>query len=304
MIYTVTVNPSLDYVMNAPSFEKGRINKSSSERIYPGGKGLNVSIMLHNLGVESTALGFCAGFSGERICTLIGEHGIAHRMIMLDDGCSRINVKIRSAEETDINANGPDIAPLYIEKLTKYLSDTLTADDILVLAGSIPKSVGNDLYAHLMECTSSTGVKYVVDASGQLLLSTLAHRPFLIKPNLDELSELAGCVLDNDDDILSAAQSLIDKDARNVLVSLGADGAMLLSEDGKRIKMKAPTGRTVNTVAAGDSMVAGFLAGYISSQGDYISALKKGIAAGSATAFTEWIADADAVKAIEKALIY
>lgn len=300
MIYTVTVNPSLDYVMSVPSFSAGVINRSESEELYLGGKGINVSVMLKNLGFDSCPIGFAAGFSGAEILRLLSEFGLRHSFEMID-GTSRINVKLRSlGNESDINAGGPTIPP-NAAKLVLSRLNGIRSGDWLVLAGSVPKSVSDELYRDIMSSLPD-GVKTVVDAGGRLMRNALAQRPFLIKPNFDELSELAGRQLSSADDVIAAAEELRRAGARNVLVSLAEDGAVLLCENGKILRRTAPCGRLVNSVAAGDSMVAGFIAGLISSDGSPENALRTAVAAGSATAFCKWIASADEVQRLLNAM--
>ncbi len=288
MIYTVTLNPSLDYTVWTSNFSQGRINRTESEKIYPGGKGINVSVILKNLGFESLALGFSAGFTGAEIARLLSEYGCASDFIDIPGGVSRINVKLKSDTETEINARGPEIPAAAIDALFSKI-DKISDGDVLVLAGSIPSGLPEDLYMLILERVHGKDVRTVVDASGALLLNSLKYRPFLIKPNLDELGEVCGKKLSTKEEIISAAQELKERGARNVLVSLAGDGAILISESGEVISSLPPSGKVINSVGAGDSMVAGFIAGFLSA-GSYSDAFKLALCAGSASAFNEWLA--------------
>ncbi len=297
MIYTVTFNPSLDYVVKVDNFAVGEINRTQVENIYPGGKGINVSLVLQNLGLQSVALGFTAGFSGAEIERLLQEAGCRCDFIQAGQGCSRINTKIISDSETALNGQGPQLSKEELQKLFTKLQG-LTQDDILVLAGSIPASLPDDIYEQILELLQPACTRVVVDATGDLLLKVLKYKPFLIKPNHEELGELFGRgPLLNEEDILAAALKLQQQGARNVLVSRGADGAVLLDENGRQHMMASPKGKLVNSVGAGDSMVAGFLAGYLKTQ-DYEEALRLGVAAGSASAFKDWLATSDDIDKI------
>ncbi|MCQ2426418.1 MAG: 1-phosphofructokinase [Lachnospiraceae bacterium] len=293
MIYTVTFNPAVDYAVRAKSFVTGEINRTAGEEIFFGGKGINVSVMLKHLGVESTALGFIAGFTGDAIAEATQGAGIRTDFVRLKNGFSRINVKIESDVETALNGLGPEIDGESLNLLFEKI-DRLTDGDAIVLAGSIPKSLPDDIYEILLSRLSGKSVLTVVDATGELLINTLKYKPFLIKPNLEELSSLFGRPLTDGEEIRTCAASLQKMGARNVLVSLGADGALLLDENGGTHARRARKGTTVSTVGAGDSMVAGFLAGWTESE-DYDYALRLGVAAGSATAFTSGIAGREAV---------
>lgn len=286
MIYTVTFNPAIDYYMQISSLNEGETNRSGSEYIEFGGKGINVSLILAQLGVSSAALGFIAGFTGEALREYMEKSGVKAEFIRLKEGSTRINVKLKGESITEINADGPKIDNDALEALICRLNN-LTADDTLVLAGSVPKSMPQDIYEKILERAAEKGVKCVVDATDKLLLNVLKFEPFLIKPNHRELEQLAGRELETDEDIISAAKELKQKGARNVLVSLGARGAILLDENGGIHKGKALGGKPVNTVGAGDSMVAGFLAG--ASKG-YGYALQLGLAAGGATACSRGLA--------------
>ena len=297
MIYTVTFNPSLDYVVQVDDFAVGEINRTRTESIYPGGKGINVSLVLQNLGLSSVALGFTAGFSGAEIERLLQEAGCRCDFIAAKAGYSRINTKIISGAETALNGQGPQLSEAELAALFNKLR-RLTQDDVLVLAGSIPASLPNNIYEQILELLQPVGTRVVVDATGDLLLKVLKYRPFLIKPNHEELGEFFGRgPLLTEEEILAAAQKLQQQGARNVLVSRGANGALLLDENGKLHKQASPKGTLVNSVGAGDSMVAGFLAGYLQTQ-DYDAALRLGVAAGSASAFKAWLATREDVEKI------
>ena len=301
MIYTVTFNPAIDYIvrMDKP-LDPGMTNRSVSEDCFFGGKGINVSTILKNLGIENTALGFAAGFTGEAIVQSVKDKGIIADFIMLDEGISRINVKIKSDEETEINGQGPAISREAYDELLHKL-DRLEEGDILILAGSIPNSLPDDVYEIILERLYGKGVTFVVDATKDLLLKVLRFNPFLIKPNNHELGEMFGVVLKTDDEIEEYARKLQEMGARNVLVSMAGDGAMLITEDGQRLRAGVPKGKVKNSVGAGDSMVAGFVAGYMKS-GDYLTALNMGTAAGSATAFSDDLATADLINDIFETL--
>ena len=295
MIYTVTFNPSLDYVVQVDDFAVGEINRTRTESIYPGGKGINVSLVLQNLGLSSVALGFTAGFSGAEIERLLQEAGCHCDFIAVKAGYSRINTKIISGAETALNGQGPQLSEAELAALFNKLR-RLTQDDVLVLAGSIPASLPDNIYEQILELLQPVGTRVVVDATGDLLLKVLKYRPFLIKPNHEELGEFFGRgPLLTEEEILAAAQKLQQQGARNVLVSRGANGALLLDENGKLHKQASPKGTLVNSVGAGDSMVAGFLAGYLQTQ-DYDAALRLGVAAGSASAFKAWLATREDVE--------
>ena len=289
MIYTVTFNPSLDYIVRMDHFAAGAINRVSYEHVLAGGKGINVSIVLHNLGHESTALGFVAGFTGAEIERQLDAFPVRHDFVRLEQGFSRINVKAKADSETEINGQGPDIDDAAQAKLFAKL-DELQAGDTLVLAGSIPKTLPDDIYERIMERLDGKNIRIVVDAEKKLLLNVLKYRPFLIKPNNHELGDMFGVVLQTDDEILAYAKKLQEKGAQNVLISMAGDGAILLTADGRHYKSPAPKGTLVNSVGAGDSMVAGFLTGCIETQGDLKEAFYLGVATGSASAFSENLA--------------
>ncbi|MGI6260917.1 MAG: 1-phosphofructokinase [Acutalibacteraceae bacterium] len=288
MIYTVTFNPAVDYVMRAKQVEFGETNRSRSEEIYFGGKGINVSVVLQHLGIPSTALGFVAGFTGAALEQSLSEQGVTVDFVRLQKGFTRINVKLKTDEETEINAQGPEIPPEALEELFVRLR-TLQAGDTLVLAGSIPGSLPQDIYEKIMAMLSEKNICFVVDATKELLLNVLSYRPFLIKPNQQELGELFGKKLSAEDEIVSAARKLQKLGAQNVLVSRGKHGALLAAQNGAVLRAKAAKGIMRNTVGAGDSMVAGFLYGWQRSC-DYEYALRCGIAAGGATAFSDGLA--------------
>lgn len=302
MIYTVTLNPALDYIMHVEHFEKNRINKTSSELLLPGGKGINVSIVLHNLGMSSTALGFIAGFTGQEIRRKLQGLGVTDDFIELSDGHSRINMKICSHEETELNGMGPIIDEVSLLKLYTQL-DRLVTGDVLVLAGSIPASLPDSIYQDIMKRVEAKGVMTIVDARKDLLENVLELRPFLIKPNNFELAELFGLEeLWDKQEVLRYAKKLQERGARNVLVSMAGAGAVLAAEDGNTYESPAPDGTVINSVGAGDSMVAGFLYGLLTTE-SFEQAFYTGLACGSASAFSEQLATKDAVDAILKHLI-
>ena len=294
MIYTVTLNPSLDYIAECKDFTLGATNRTSSEIIYPGGKGINVSIVLSNLGDRTTALGFLAGFTGEHIDSLIKDMGISSRMIRLNEGMSRINLKLKSKEETELNGMGPNISIIDIARLYQKL-ESITEDDILVLAGSIPPSVSEGLYSDIMERLKEKKIKIVVDATKDLLMNVLDKKPFLIKPNIHELGELFNVKLDSADEALSYALKLKEMGAVNVIISMGKDGAMMVDEYGNSYTMNSPEGKLVNSVGAGDSLVAGFLHKYLET-GNYEEAFRYGVCTGSASAFSSALATKEEVE--------
>lgn len=288
MIYTVTFNPALDYIVFLDDMKLGDINRATRESIFYGGKGINVSTILNTLGLETTALGFVAGFTGKAIEEGLASLGIHTDFIHLPEGNSRINVKVKHGDETEINGQGPVITDEAIEALFAKL-DTLTEDDILVLAGSIPNTLPEDIYEKILARLEEKRIRIAVDATKDLLLNVLKYHPFLIKPNNHELGEMFHTVCKTKDDIEHYAKELLKMGARNVLISMAGDGAILITEEGETIQMGTPKGKVINSVGAGDSMVAGFLAGYLKN-GSYEEALKTGTAAGSATAFSEGLA--------------
>ncbi|MBD5146328.1 MAG: 1-phosphofructokinase [Ruminococcus sp.] len=288
MVYTVTFNPAVDYVVHTDEIAVGGVNRSKSETIYFGGKGINVSMVLSELGVKSKALGFVAGFTGDAIEKGVAEKGVETDFVHLENGFSRINVKIKSGKETELNGQGPTIDDKALNALFEKL-DKLSDGDTIVLAGSIPSSMPADIYEKILERLQNKNVKAVVDATKDLLLNVLKYKPFLIKPNNHELGEMFGVTLKTNEQIAEYAQKLKDMGARNVLVSMAGDGALLLDENGKTHVCGVCKGTVKNSVGAGDSMVAGFVAG--SENGDYEYALKLGTAAGGATAFSDGLAE-------------
>lgn len=288
MIYTVTFNPAIDYVVRTPHMKMGEVNRSSSEEIFFGGKGINVSVVLAELGVCSKALGFVAGFTGRAIEEGIADKGVTSDFVHLENGFSRINVKIKSDEETELNGQGPVISETDIAKLYSKL-DELSEGDTIVLAGSIPNSLPADIYEKILAYLAPKNVRAVVDATGKLLMNVLKYKPFLVKPNNHELGEIFGVKLKTYDDIVMYANKLREMGAKNVLVSMAGDGAVLVDEQGNVHSCGVCKGTVVNSVGAGDSMVAGFIAGC--EKGNYDYALKLGTAAGGATAFSMGLAE-------------
>lgn len=294
MIYTVTFNPSLDYVVSVPDFELGKTNRTSDEQIFAGGKGINVSLVLKNLGIDSVAFGFVAGFIGEEIKIQLHQKGIVCDFVELEKGCSRINVKLRDFEGTEMNGAGPIVDEVAVEQLMKKLHK-LEKDDVLVLAGSISKGMEASIYRKIMEELSGKGIRFVVDATKDLLMNVLELHPFLVKPNNHELGEVFGVELSTREDVIPYAKELQKKGARNVMVSLAGEGAVLVNEQQQVFVLPAPKGKLINGVGAGDSMVAGFLAGW-SERKDSVHAFKMAVAAGSASAFSEGFAKKEEVE--------
>ena len=288
MIYTVTFNPSLDYIVSVDDFKLGLTNRTSSELILPGGKGTNVSTVLKNLGFESTAFGFVAGFTGNEIVKRLNDMGIKSDFISIENGISRINLKLKSIDGTEINGAGPDISEEKVNELMDKLNQ-LKEGDVLVLAGSIPSSMSDNIYRDIMADLKDRGVMIVVDATKDLLLNVLEYHPFLIKPNNHELGEIFDVKLTTREEVIPYGRKLQEKGARNVLVSMAGEGAVLIAEDGQVFDAPAPKGKLINGVGAGDSMVAGFVAGWIEKQ-DYEYAFHMGVASGSASAFSENLA--------------
>ncbi|WP_290771543.1 1-phosphofructokinase [Anaerofustis sp.] len=300
MIYTVTFNPALDYVMVLDKFGLGDVNRTKEEFINPGGKGINVSMMLKELGIANTALGYVAGFTGREFLKKLEERNIKNDFVTLKEGMTRINVKIKADVESEINATGPLITQDDIDLLLNKLED-LENEDILVLAGSVPASMNDNIYEKIMKKVKDKGIKVVVDATKDLLLNVLKYSPFLIKPNHHELAELFSVKIESDSDIVRYANKLREMGAKNVLISMAKDGAILVDERGDVHKSSSPKGKVINSVGAGDSMVAGFICGYERYK-DYEKALKLGIAAGSASAFSEGIAQKEKVESLMKLL--
>ena len=288
MIYTVTFNPSLDYIVSVRNFEEGSVNRASDEMILPGGKGINVSIVLNNLGMESHLLGFIAGFTGKEIERMVSDDGCISEFIKVDNGFSRINVKMRSEKESEINGIGPAISNSEMTQLLDKL-DKLKEGDVLVLAGSIPASIPDTIYYDIMKMLSDRKIMIVVDATKDLLLNVLPLHPFLIKPNKQELAEMMNLENLSKEDIVKNAFELQKRGARNVLVSMAGEGAILVTEDGNVYSSAAHKGNVVNSVGAGDSMVAGFIYGYLKNK-DYKEAFETGLCAGSASAFSQNLA--------------
>ena len=288
MIYTFTFNPSLDYIVSVNDFQLGLTNRTDSELILPGGKGINVSTILMNLGIDSTAFGFAAGFTGEEIIREVEAMGIRSDFIKIDSGISRINLKLKNIDGTEINGSGPEISEEKIEELLRKL-DILGEGDILVLAGSIPASMPADMYSTIMERLQHKNVTFIVDATKDLLINVLKYKPFLIKPNNHELGELFDVKLTTREEVIPYGKKLQKQGARNVLISMAGEGAVLVAEDGSVYEAPAPKGTLVNAVGAGDSMVAGFTAGWIEKK-DYRHAFYMGVSAGSASAFSEYLA--------------
>lgn len=299
MIYTLTLNPAIDYIMCLEEIVTGKVNRSHRECLFVGGKGINVSRILKELETPSTVLGFSGGFTGQLIEETLKNDGILTDFVCLEDGFSRINVKVKGKNETELNADGPIITKTMLEKLFKKL-DTLTDKDILVLGGSVPKSVNNDIYKRIIEKAEKNGVKTILDAEKPLLMDCLRYKPFLIKPNHKELGEILGREISSPKDAEMGAMELIEMGAENVIVSMAEMGAVLVTNKGKRYYCPAPIGEIKNSVGAGDSMVAGFLTGHLENKGlEY--ALRLGVAAGSATAFSHDLAKKEAILKLLKA---
>lgn len=299
MIYTVTFNPAIDYVVRTDGIKTGSVNRAVSEEMYFGGKGINVSAVLAELSVKSKALGFIAGFTGEAIERGVKDMGIETDFVRLSEGNSRINVKLKEAVETEINGQGPHIGSEALEELFSKL-DAIRGGDTLILAGSIPNSLPSDIYEKILAGLSGRDVRCAVDASGKLLLNVLRYRPFLIKPNNFELGELFGAEIASDDDAVHYAEKLRAMGARNVLVSMAEKGALLLDENGGTHRCGACKGELKNSVGAGDSMLAGFIAGM--ADVDYDRALKLGTACGGATAFSDGLAKKELIERLMKQL--
>ena len=288
MIYTVTFNPSLDYIVSVEDFRPGLTNRTDSELLLPGGKGINVSIVLKNLGISSIALGFVAGFTGDEVVRRLTEMGVESGFIGIGEGVTRINLKLQSIDGTEINGQGPKISREKVQMLMEQLS-RLEEGDVLFLSGSIPASMPDNTYQKIMERLDNRNVRIVVDATKDLLLNALPYHPFLIKPNNHELGEIFDVELGTRSEVISYAGKLKERGAQNVLVSMAGEGAVLVAADGKVYEAPAPEGVLINGVGAGDSMVAGFMAGYMEKE-DYEYAFHMGLAAGSASAFSEYLA--------------
>jgi 1-phosphofructokinase len=293
MIYTVTFNPSLDYVIKVTNLKLGQINRTQAEALFAGGKGINVSIVLKHLGIESVCLGFIAGFVGEQIEEKLNSLGCKTDFIKLENGLSRINVKMRSNVETEVNGQGPIVSRRDLNKLFLKLGK-LQKGDVLVLAGSVPTSLPANVYKNILKNLDGKGIQVVADAGNDLLTNLLKYKPFLLKPNKKELEEIFGTQITSKDQVIKYAKKLQNSGARNVLVSLSSDGALLVTEEGKIFESGVPKGVVVNSVGSGDSMVAGFLAGYLNYE-DYSKAFKMGLASGSASAFSENLATGEEI---------
>lgn len=298
MIYTVTLNPSLDYIVSVNEFKIGLTNRTCSELILPGGKGINVSIVLRNLGIPSTALGFVAGFTGDEVIKKLEDLGVKNGFIKIKDGFTRINVKLKSIDGTEINGQGPRVCEKEIRKLMGQLNE-LSRGDVLFLSGSIPASMPDNIYQKIIKCLYGRGVHIVVDTTGNLLLDVLPYYPFLIKPNHHELGEIFGVELKTRADAVPYAKKLQNKGARNVLVSMSKEGAVLVAEDGNVYDAPALEGKVINSVGAGDSMVAGFMAGWMEKK-DYEYAFHMGVAAGCASTFSEYLAEKEEIETMYK----
>lgn len=298
MIYTVTFSPAIDYVVHMDDLKLGATNRTSTEEYYFGGKGINVSTILTELGIENTAMGFISGFTGEALENGLEQKGVKTDFVQLNSGITRINIKIKMEQETEINAQGPSITKEKLNELLEKL-DVLQSGDILVISGNVPNTLPQDIYQVMIKRLEGRNIRFVVDATGELLKSVLKYRPFFVKPNKKELEELLDMTIDSEEALKTGAEALQKMGAQNVLISLGKDGAYLLCENGECYNMKSIPIDAINTVGAGDSMVAGFLAGYLE-KGDFKEALKLGVAAGSATACSEDLATGEKVKAFYK----
>ena len=300
MIYTVTFNPSLDYIVSVEDFQLGKTNRARAEQMLPGGKGINVSTVLQNLGIENVALGFAAGFTGEELLRKMKAIGFHCDFITLEEGCSRINIKMKDFDGTEINGKGPVISQEAVDQLMAKL-DRLGEGDTLILAGSIPTSMPDSIYRDILAALSGRGIQFVVDATKDLLLNVLKYRPFLIKPNNHELGEIFGVTLTTREDVIPYAKKLQEKGARNVLVSMAGQGAVLAAENGEVHMQPAPKGVLVNAVGAGDSMVAGFVAGWTQKQ-DFLHAFRMGVSAGSASAFSDLLATREEIEQVYQSI--
>lgn len=288
MIFTVTFNPSLDYIVRVDEMRLGTINRTNYEQLLPGGKGINVSIVLGNLGHPSRALGFSAGVTGVALEKLLADAGVDADLVHVKEGFTRINAKVKAAEETELNGQGPRIAPEDVDALFSKL-DVLGQDDTLVISGSVPNTLPSDMYEQVMERLAGRGVRIVVDAERDLLTRVLPYRPFLVKPNNHELGDIFGVTLKTRDEVVPYARRMQEMGAQNVLVSMAGEGGVLVAADGQVYQSPAAKGTVVNSVGAGDSCVAGFLAGLMET-GSYQTAFRMGLAAGSASAFSDHLA--------------
>ncbi|KEH97565.1 1-phosphofructokinase [Clostridium massiliodielmoense] len=298
MIYTVTLNPCLDYIVNVNEFKIGKVNRTISEEIYPGGKGINVSIVLNNLEVSNIALGFIAGFTGSEIERRVREYGCIADFIKIKGGNSRINVKLKSSVESEINGTGPEIQKEDLSKLF-YKLQHLRQEDFLVLSGSIPKALPKNIYEIIIQNLENRNVKFIVDATGELLKNVLKYRPFLIKPNHHELGELFNKKIESEEEIIYYGKKLKQMGAENVIISMAEMGAIFISSKGEVIKAEAPRGILKNSVGAGDSMVAGFISGYLKNK-DLSEAFNMAVITGSATAFSSQLATKNEVEILLK----
>lgn len=300
MVYTVTFNPSLDYIISVQDFQLGKTNRTQQEQMLPGGKGINVSTVLQNLGVENTALGFIAGFTGQEILRKVKDIGFYCDFIQSKEGFSRVNVKLKDFDGTEINGKGPVISEEETRKMLAKL-EQLDEGDVLVLAGSIPEGIQDSIYRDILIKLQDKGVLSVVDATKELLLNVLEYHPFLIKPNNDELEEIFQVEIKTKEEVVFYARKLQERGARNVLISMARDGAVLLSENDEVFMQTAPKGKLINAVGAGDSMVAGFIAGWLEKK-NYAHAFKMGISAGSASAFSELLATKEEIQIVYDSL--
>ena len=296
MVYTVTLNPALDYVMKLKALRTDDINRTDGEEIYYGGKGINVSVILTQLGIPNTALGFLAGFTGKKLEEMLKNDNISCDFNYLKNGDTRINVKIKADKEIDLNACGPEITKEDMHSFLRKL-DGIKSGDYLILAGSIPNTLPDDIYEQILERVGDRNINCVVDATGDLLKNVLKYKPFLIKPNHHELGDLFSVQIKSDDDIVKYSKKLQEMGAKNVLVSMAKDGAMLTDENGCVHKIGNAKGKLINSVGCGDSMVAGFTAGYIKTA-DYSFALRLGSACGNATAFSEKLATREEIERV------
>ena len=301
MIYTVTFNPSLDYIVSVKDFKLGLTNRTDSELMLPGGKGINVSIVLKNLGIDNTALGFVAGFTGEEVVKRLEKFGVKNGFLEIPEGFTRINVKLKSIDGTEINGQGPSISEEKIEQLMTRL-DEMGEGDVLFLSGSIPASMPDDTYQKIMERLKGKGVLISVDATQELLLKVLPYHPFLIKPNNHELGEIFGVELKTRESVVPYGKKLQEMGAENVLVSMAGEGAVLIASDGQVYDAPAPKGILKNGVGAGDSMVAGFMAGWLERK-EYQHAFYMGVAAGSASAFSEQLAVKEEIEQVYEQVV-